>query len=100
MVAASHDDGIEAVDVTDPYNPVPKGRVGDTTGAVELDGATGVDTFSIGNRHYVVVASSDDHGRPDSGDGSPDRRRRGRQGHTGPHGPNPPGWFGIHRIIW
>ena len=62
VVAASHDDGIEAVDVTDPYNPVPKGRVGDTTGAVELDGATGVDTFSIGNRHYVVVASSDDHG--------------------------------------
>ena len=62
VVAASHDDGIEAVDVTDPYNPVPKGRVGDTTGAVELDGATGIDTFSIGNRHYVVVASSDDHG--------------------------------------
>ena len=61
VVAAAHDDGIQAVDVTDPYNPVPKGKVGDTTSA-ELDGATGIDTFSIGNRHYVVVASLTDHG--------------------------------------
>ncbi len=61
VVAAAHDDGIEAVDVTDPYNPVPKGRVGDTTSA-ELDGATDVATFSIGNRHYVVVAALEDSG--------------------------------------
>ena len=53
VVTALQEDGIQVVDVTNPYNPVPKATIGG------IDGATGVDTFSIGNRHYAVVAGDD-----------------------------------------
>ncbi len=60
-VASQADDGVQIIDVTNPYNPVPKANVGDTNSA-ELDGAYGIDTFTIGNRHYAIVASTDDEG--------------------------------------
>ena len=63
VVASSGDHGILVVDVTDPHNPVPKASVGDgQNGASELYTATGVDTFSVGNRHYAIVAANNDNG--------------------------------------
>ncbi len=60
-VASQADDGVQIIDITNPYNPVPKANIGDTNSA-ELDGAFGIDTFTIGNRHYAIVASTDDNG--------------------------------------
>ena len=63
VVASSGDHGILVVDITDPHNPVPKASVGDgQNGADELHTATGVDTFSVGNRHYAIVAANNDNG--------------------------------------
>ena len=63
VVASSGDHGILVVDITDPHNPVPKASVGDgQNGADELYTATGVDTFSVGNRHYAIVAANNDNG--------------------------------------
>ncbi len=63
VVASSGDHGILVVDITNPHNPVPKASLGDgQRGAGELYTATGVDTFSIGNRHYAIVAANNDNG--------------------------------------
>ena len=61
VVTSLAEDGIQVVDVTNPYNPVPKANIGDNA-VRELWGATGVDTFSIGDRHYAIVASDSDQG--------------------------------------
>ena len=61
VVTSVNEDGIQVVDITDPYNPVPKANVRDT-GAPKLDSARGVDTFSIGPRHYAIVTSEGDNG--------------------------------------
>ena len=63
VVAASDDDGIEIVDISDPTNPTSVGRlteIDDTTR--ELDGAKGVAIETIDGTPYAVVGSKDDDG--------------------------------------
>ncbi len=56
-VASFADDGLQLVDVTDPASPVAAGSLEDT-GSTELDGASDVAVFTIGNRTYAAVASA------------------------------------------
>ncbi len=60
-VASWTDDGFQIVNVTDPDNPAPAGRLEDS-GSLRLDGAQGVDVFTIGSSTYVVVSSGSDNG--------------------------------------
>ncbi len=60
-VASVDDDGLEIVDVTSPHGPTAAGRL-DDDGSRLLDGAYGVDVFTIGSRTYAAAASSVDDG--------------------------------------
>ncbi len=60
-VASWLDDGLQIVDVTDPTTPTGVGNLGDG-GSLELDGAYGVDVFTIGSNTYAAVASHTDDG--------------------------------------
>ena len=60
VTVSGTDSAIQLIDVTDPDNPVGKANLVDTS-ATLLSGARGVDTFTIGNRHYAIVASDGEH---------------------------------------
>ena len=63
LVAAYDDDGLQIIDMTDPFNPVPVASVTDGQGGFEeLDGARYVTTVAIGSSTYALVAASADHG--------------------------------------
>ncbi len=62
-VAASAEDGVSLIDVTDPYNPVAAASIRDgQNGASELDEANAVATYSADGRHFIVVAAISDNG--------------------------------------
>ena len=62
-VAAYEDDGVQILDITDPYNVTAAGSIDNTDGtALELEGAWGIATFESGGSTYAAVASRDDHG--------------------------------------
>ena len=56
IVASEGDDGIQVIDVTDPSTPVAKAKLAHGSGRL-LDGAFAVDTFTVGNNHYAIVAA-------------------------------------------
>ena len=60
-VVSSDDGGIQLVNVTNPSNPTTAGNLSDD-GSTELDGAAGVDVFTIGSNTYAAVASWIDDG--------------------------------------
>ena len=63
LVAAYGDNGVQIIDITNPASPSPIAAFnGNTDGYTELDGAYGIDTAQIGNRHYALVASYSDKG--------------------------------------
>nr|AIF04590.1 LVIVD repeat-containing protein [uncultured marine thaumarchaeote KM3_175_E04] len=73
VVAAQEDDGIVIVDISDPNALTSVASFGDTDsscsddgghsdGNCELNGATGLEIFSIGSSTYVVVTSRADNG--------------------------------------
>ena len=67
LVAATDDDGVQIVDITDPANPLPVSSFddGDTVGGEtydELEGPASVTTARIGAGTYALVAASDDDG--------------------------------------
>ena len=63
LVAAYDDDGLQIIEITDPFNPVPVASVTDGQGGFEeLDGARYVTTVAIGSSTYALVAASADHG--------------------------------------
>ena len=63
VVTAYDDDGIQIIDITDPYNPKPAGSATDGTGGFdELGGASGVAMADIAGRAYAVVTAYDDDG--------------------------------------
>ena len=63
VVAATDDDGIQIIDMTDPGNPFPViGLSDDSGGFTHLAGAHGIAITQISNRIYAVVASLDDDG--------------------------------------
>ncbi len=58
---SSYYDGIQIVNVTDPASPTAAGSLEDTN-STRLDGASGVDVFTIDGRTYAAVASVLDNG--------------------------------------
>ena len=60
-VAAYDDDGVQILDVTDPYAVTTAGSIGDTA-ARELDGAADIAVFESGGGTYAAVAAYDDRG--------------------------------------
>ena len=53
--------GVQILDITDPYNPVAAGNIGDTDDLL-LNGANGIDTFTLGDYAYAAVTSYDGNG--------------------------------------
>ena len=60
-VAAYDDDGVQILDVTDPYDIAAAGSIPNSD-SLELDGAIGITTFESGGRTYAAVAAGDDDG--------------------------------------
>ena len=63
LLAASSDDALQIIDITDPASPSAAADVTDgADGHTELDGAWDVTTHTIGNSHYALVAARTDDG--------------------------------------
>ena len=63
LVAASNDDGVQIINITDPYNPTPTSAITDGVGGYEeLDGARSITTTTIGTSTYALVAAAYDDG--------------------------------------
>ena len=63
VVASTVDDGLEIIDITNPWVPVSVASMTDGVGGFdELDGAAGVDIAQMKGRTYAVVASILDDG--------------------------------------
>ena len=61
VAASPDDDGIQILDLTDPYNITPAGDITDDD-ALHLRHPTGISTFESGGHTYAVAASPDDDG--------------------------------------
>ena len=59
-VAAYDDDGVQILNITDPFSVTAAGSINGT--ALELDGASGIAVFESGGSTYAAVASSNDNG--------------------------------------
>ena len=57
----SYHNGVQLLDVTDPYNVEPAGSIADGNGFM-LHGASGMAVFESGGEVYAAVASSHDSG--------------------------------------
>ena len=63
LVAASNDDGVQIINITDPYNPTPTSAITDGVGGYEeLDGARSITATTIGTSTYALVAAAYDDG--------------------------------------
>ena len=63
VVTGSFDNGVQLIDVSDPFKPVAVGSATHGEGGYDpLSGASGVATFGIDGTMYVIVASRDDSG--------------------------------------
>ena len=63
LVAASVDNGVQIIDITDPSNPVAVSAVSDGQGNfTELSFASSIATTTIGSSTYALVAASTDDG--------------------------------------
>ena len=63
LAASYKDDGVQIIDITDPYHPSPVAAVTDgVDGFEELEGARDITTATIGSSTYAIVTSSVDHG--------------------------------------
>ena len=60
-VVSEHDGGLQIVDISDPDNPAPAGRLEDTAG-MRLTRLVAVDTFVISDNTYAAVASYENNG--------------------------------------
>ena len=60
VVASYGEDGIQILDITDPYSITAAGSISDTT--LKLDGATDVDVFKSDTNTYAAVVSNDNAG--------------------------------------
>ena len=60
-VTAFNDDGVQILDVTDPSAVTAAGSITDT-GALALNGAQGIATFTSGGSTYAAVAADSDDG--------------------------------------
>ena len=62
LVAATDENGVQIIDITDPANPSPVANVTDGATYPELYGAQSVTTAQIGAKHYALVAAWGDDG--------------------------------------
>ena len=63
IVASYVDNGVQIIDISDPTNIVAKdAETDDANGFTTLEGASDVDTFTIGASTYAIVASFGDNG--------------------------------------
>ena len=63
LVAASVDNGVQIIDITDPSNPVAVSAVSDGQGNfTALSSASSITTTTIGSSTYALVAASVDNG--------------------------------------
>ena len=62
LVAATNDDGVQIINITNPASPSPVAAVTDGSDYPELDGARSITTHTIGSRHYALVAAKNDDG--------------------------------------
>ena len=63
LVASFDDDGVQIIDITDPYTPIAASNVTDGSGGYdELDGAISITIITIDSSTYALVASNSDHG--------------------------------------
>ena len=56
LVSASDDDGIQIINITDPYNPTPVAHMSDAAGII-LGDPRGIAIFTIDSSTYAIVAS-------------------------------------------
>ena len=63
LVASFHDDGVQIIDIIDPYNPIPTYTVSNgADGYTELNGPRSITAVTIGTSTFVLVASLTDSG--------------------------------------
>ena len=62
LVAASRDNGVQIINITDPYRPTSASSITDGTKYPELDGAESITTVTIDDSTYALVAASRDNG--------------------------------------
>ena len=63
LVAAYFDDGVQIIDVTDPYNPIPASSITKgEDGYTELDGPQSITTTTIGASTFALVTAFWDDG--------------------------------------
>ena len=63
LVASFYDDGVQIIDIIDPYNPLPVYAVSEgVDGYTELTDAHSITAVTIGTSTYALVASFTDHG--------------------------------------
>ena len=63
LVASYSDNGVQIINITDPFRPVPLAAVTDgVDGFEELKGARDIATATIGSSTYAIVTASADHG--------------------------------------
>ena len=60
-VTADHDNGVQILDLTDPYNVTPAGNLADDD-ALFLSGPYGIATFQSAGRTYAAVTADHDNG--------------------------------------
>ena len=61
IVTGYHDHGVQIIDISDPHNISATDSMANSS-SVELQGATDVDTFTIGSSTYAIVAANADDG--------------------------------------
>ena len=61
IVASDTDDGVQIIDISDPTDIAATDSMTDT-GSLELNGARGVDVFTIGSSTYAIVTGYHDNG--------------------------------------
>ena len=62
LVASDRDDGIQIINITNPYNPTNASSITDGTRYPELQGAHSITTATIEGSTYALVAAKSDHG--------------------------------------
>ena len=63
LVAAQEDDGVQMINITDPYNPVPVTHLSNGEGGFEdLDDTKSVTTVHIGDHYYALTTAEGNNG--------------------------------------
>ena len=62
LVTSYTDNGVQIIDITDPYSPTPGSNVVDSSNYPQLSFARSITTTTIGSSTYALVASQGDNG--------------------------------------